>query len=447
MKDVKSILNKDKLNRTELSLINQTIKQLKLNIPWLDLLRKTTRGEVLAKLKSKLEPKPQKYIVSGIIKITTRSKFLGKNGATERITTSEEKYNETITATSKEEAIKKAHQAIKDMDLYGEDYEGGSKDIKHKGKNLKAVPHSKFKDVSELKTKMKNIINPEYEFFSEDKAYLKNEGYCVLDNIIGKYQGRDRIKKKMNREWVIERCYEVADEGWNIKQGITPEMIEYVFRMLDISVYAFDITKKCFSKYVCKNRHHPALVYYCINDHMYMISDDAQVQSMLKGAVAEDKKINSSVFKETKKKTQEKNIYTLPIYENVDIKDIDNYSDCLIIYTKSNINDEVEAIIKQYNIIPSNISSKGVNFLSCSIKDITLQVDPNYGNSYSWQNVRELCKGLDIEFKNQTFVSVIKSMRKIFYNNDNRIVFNKDIVSKVMKNLIIYVCYADVREI
>ena len=28
----------------------------------------------------------------------------------------------TITATSKEEAIKKAQQAIQDMDLYGEDY-------------------------------------------------------------------------------------------------------------------------------------------------------------------------------------------------------------------------------------------------------------------------------------------------------------------------------------
>ena len=53
----------------------------------------------------------------------------------------------------------------------------------------------------------------------------------------------------MNREWFIERCYEVADEGWSIIQGITPEMIKYVFKILDISVYAFDITKKCFSKY------------------------------------------------------------------------------------------------------------------------------------------------------------------------------------------------------
>ena len=56
MKDVKTILSKDKLNRTELSQIYKSIKELKLNIPWIDVLRKTTRGEVISKLKNKLDP-------------------------------------------------------------------------------------------------------------------------------------------------------------------------------------------------------------------------------------------------------------------------------------------------------------------------------------------------------------------------------------------------------
>ena len=105
--NVDKILSNPKITRTNLSIIYKELKKLNLGIPWLDLLRKTTRNELLNKLKNKLEPKPQKYIVSGKIKITVRSNFEGKNGATERITTSEEKYNETITATSKEEAIKK----------------------------------------------------------------------------------------------------------------------------------------------------------------------------------------------------------------------------------------------------------------------------------------------------------------------------------------------------
>ena len=56
MRDVKTILSKDKLNRTELSQIYKSIKAQQLNIPWIDLLRKTTRGEVISKLKNKLDP-------------------------------------------------------------------------------------------------------------------------------------------------------------------------------------------------------------------------------------------------------------------------------------------------------------------------------------------------------------------------------------------------------
>ena len=94
MKYVKHILSKDKLNRTELSRIYRTIKQLRLNIPWLDLLRKATRGYISSKLENNLEPKQRKYIVPGIIKIRIHSKLLRTNGATERRTTSEEQYNE-----------------------------------------------------------------------------------------------------------------------------------------------------------------------------------------------------------------------------------------------------------------------------------------------------------------------------------------------------------------
>ena len=56
MKDVLPILSKDKLNRTELSQIYKSIKGQKLNIPWIDLLRKATRGQVLVQLKNKLDP-------------------------------------------------------------------------------------------------------------------------------------------------------------------------------------------------------------------------------------------------------------------------------------------------------------------------------------------------------------------------------------------------------
>ena len=107
--------------------------------------------------------------------------------------------------------------------MVGADYSGIRKVVEYKAKRLRATPFSKFKDVPEMKTNMRNIIRSDYDFFSEDKQYLKNTGYCVLDNIIGRYEGRDRIKKKMNREWFVSKCEEVADHGWKVDQGITPE--------------------------------------------------------------------------------------------------------------------------------------------------------------------------------------------------------------------------------
>ena len=352
MELVQKVLSKPKVTRTDLSNVYKQIKQLKLNIPWLDLYRKSTRLESLNKLKNKLQPKKTKFIVSGTIIKTEITIF--KNGF-QKQNTYQENYNETFNAFGKKDAIKQARDDIAEKNVVGADYSGIRKVVEYKAKRLRATPFSKFKDVPEMKTKMRNIIRSDYDFFSEDKQYLKNTGYCVLDNIIGRYEGRAKIKKKLNREWFVSKCNEVAEHGWQVEDGVTPEMIQHTMELLDISVYAFDVTKKCFSKYVCKHRDHPALVYYCINDHMYMISDHKQVQNLIKGSVADDTKINSSVFKESRKKKATENIYKLPLYENVSVEELSEYSDCVIIYTKSNINPEVEAIIKQYNTIPSEI--------------------------------------------------------------------------------------------
>ena len=60
MELVQKVLSKPKVTRTDLSNVYKQIKQLKLNIPWLDLYRKSTRENTLGKVKEALEPKPTK---------------------------------------------------------------------------------------------------------------------------------------------------------------------------------------------------------------------------------------------------------------------------------------------------------------------------------------------------------------------------------------------------
>ena len=78
MVDIKNILSKPKLSRTDISQVYKKIKELKLNIPWLDLFRKATRDDVILKVQNKLEPKKIKFMVSGTMIKTEITIF--KNG-------------------------------------------------------------------------------------------------------------------------------------------------------------------------------------------------------------------------------------------------------------------------------------------------------------------------------------------------------------------------------
>jgi hypothetical protein len=92
----------------------------------------------------------------------------------------------------------------------------------------------------------------------------------------------------------------VEVEQVDISEGITPLFLEYVCKKYDISHYAFDINNKCFLKNVSKNRNHIALIYYAINDHMYLVNEEYK-ESLVKKAIAMDHTINTSLLETVEK--------------------------------------------------------------------------------------------------------------------------------------------------
>ena len=87
-------------------------------------------------------------------------------------------------------------------------------------------------------------------------------------------------------------------EAWTIKDGVSPDMLKQICERLDISHYCFDITRKCFSKSISKNRNYPALIYYCINNHMYWISNRDEANSLVQQAKDAETKIKSHCIQE-----------------------------------------------------------------------------------------------------------------------------------------------------
>ena len=133
MELVEKVLSKPKITRTDLSNVYKQIKQLKLNIPWLDLYRKSTRLESLYKLRNKLQPRKTKFIVSGTIIKTEITIF--KNGF-QKQDTYQEKYNETFNAFDKKDALKQARDDIAERNVVGgEEYSGIRKFVEYKAKS------------------------------------------------------------------------------------------------------------------------------------------------------------------------------------------------------------------------------------------------------------------------------------------------------------------------
>ena len=99
---------------------------------------------------------------------------------------------------------------------------------------------------------------------------------------------------------------------WNVKQGLTPEFIHQLCIKHDVSHYVFDITQQLVLKHVSNNRNKPALMYYAINNHMYLVKESDR-----KSLVEKAKEIHTNVNTVMLENEEVANKFRgLPIYEN-----------------------------------------------------------------------------------------------------------------------------------
>lgn len=354
-----------------------------------------------------------------------------------------------------------------------------------------ATPASSYSASSEMHSPMRSASHVIYDFIPSDDKLLKNDGFCVIDQIVGIY-GRQfenepivngRKILKLTREYV-ENCFHQIyrelqnlsvdieipnpvdigiedddEEIWKLSDGITPTMLHKFLISLNISYYAFDITNKCFDKYISTSRNYNALVYFCVNNHMYWVSDKSaalsltcqarDVETKIKSVVLDEVKLNNEYVKEIKEFKQVVNgvevfkseIIYKDIYENIDIQLLKDpkYKNSVIIYSKEqsdiklntesrrnekklNLNQELDDYIRIFKSVPKASSIKNqhyevMSFVACG--NIIISIDPNDTHSTNYKDIMKWCLKYNIQFRNQTYGALMKELRKLFFSKDS----------------------------
>ena len=393
-------------------------------------------------------PATQTYFITGKIKsIEIYQKQLKKTGEIKERTYElpDEIYAVPIKAKNEADARRKYADSAEEHFTTGRNTEDSNvaRTRKMQAATVDNItPQSSYTASSEGNQLMKAVSPIDYSFVPADTSLLKNDGFCVIDQFLGIY---GESIKHLTKDYFIDLCYKVRGEqrpakkeisaldvgiegiedddelpdAWNISKGVSPDMLKKICELEDISHYCFDITRKCFSKYVSRNRNFKALIYYCINNHMYWISDKEKADALVKKARDVETKIKSHCIQEDETK-QTTNIYSGEIFEDIPISDLNNYQEATIVYSKTNLTDELDDIIEKHNFIPEiknhRYTINQINFTKDG-KKIILVIDPNIDVGMTYKDVRQLCNKVAIEFNNQSFSNLIKQLKKRFFDS------------------------------
>jgi hypothetical protein len=160
---------------------------------------------------------------------------------------------------------------------------------------------------------------------------------------------------------------------------------------------------------------------------MYWISDQEAVRKLTSEARDIEHKIKSAVM-DLEEGSKKKNPYEgRQIYENIPIKDLMGLEDknCIVIYDKTDLNDELDQIIENYNYIPLGIKHKGgfkicrINFKPNKKTNIMLEIDPNRETrKLTYKDIKQMCEKFEIVFENQSFGTFVMQLRNKFFNKN-----------------------------
>ena len=134
-------------------------------------------------------------------------------------------------------------------------------------------------------------------FVNLDVAGLKNYKFepmqCVYGALVDRYGFNEDELLKLFQDYKNSFYLDGKQQVLKKEDGVNTEMLLYLAKIKQFSLYALDVNKKLFSKYISKNRRYmKAFVYVCHNNHLYLIDDITEIKKITQRN--KDKKSNKN---------------------------------------------------------------------------------------------------------------------------------------------------------
>jgi hypothetical protein len=231
-----------------------------------------------------------------------------------------------------------------------------------------------------------------------------DNGNCVYQYLIKEYQPK---KKSICLETLLE-IFKEKDEC----NGVTTRQLESFCQKYGIPLYALDVELKLRHKYVPDKKSHKfrSLIYVIANHHMYPMVSDTERRSFL---AKESAKSSDTCFQSNSHSRVFDNGKDIAL--NPEWQDIHGMTNTNVIFTSGQSLLSLLVYIFESEGVIYETKGYGGNILSLQYKNGTeIHINHDYDNS------RKDCKALQIVFKNQNSIHLVREAFET-YRQDDRI--------------------------
>lgn len=374
--------------------------------------------------------KEYKVTVFGNYKLTFPK---SKNKASNSKTTKEALTTFTITGKQLKKVKKLAEKKAEEFRDYDPTPDSGYNINKTMTSSDYVVSPVYKQDISMMKVPMKSAYTMDREWLKhaegiDKKAYDDMKGECVYELLcthLGDYW------KTITKQKLFEVFNEYVDsqtrssylddapfhQKFTMESGVNTHMIRYLCEKKKISLYAFDAKENCFEKVVFSHvSNYKPIMYYCIDGHMYLITDKVSIKSISNNRANSALVVSSLLEGEQKKKKDERTYMECATFSEAIAQ-----QNCTVYLPQAHMTTEVHAYIAEHKKIPkTKVSNHQIIQVDIKKQNLTIICDPNVVDGYTWKQVKNICEKVDVPFTNQRVGGLIAAMRKKFFKPERR---------------------------